>query len=78
MKVKFIKEQEVVLVGDTDEVMKGVSYSQTIYECGKCHFTFVGDCKRCGHGYDSESVQTPNFCLMCGEPIEDVEKSSLS
>lgn len=60
MKVKVVKEvtAEDCLIG--------------VLECGECHWKFIGDCERHGYGFTSESVDTPNFCPMCGTKIEGV------
>lgn len=70
-KVKFLKEIEVVLQDDErDEDDRLISF--TVCECMKCHWTFIGDCERHGHGgYTSEGVQVPNYCPMCGSKFGD-------
>jgi rubrerythrin len=68
--VKFKKdwlvEDQDEDVGEDDK-LKSIS----IYECCNCHWIFAGDCERYGYGYTSQSVQTPNYCPMCGAKIKD-------
>ncbi len=67
--IKFINEIDVDVTTEEDDESQIMSY--TIYECNQCHWRFVGDSVRYGYGYDSEGVQTPNFCPMCGKKIID-------
>lgn len=70
-KVKVLKEIEVEILnpneGEEDESLVSLS----VYECGTCHWRFIGDVERYGYGYTSQSQQTPDFCPMCGREIED-------
>lgn len=70
-KVRYIGEMEATITNDDEipEDERGISIS--IYECCKCHWRFFGDSERHGYSHDSEGVQTPNYCPMCGRKIED-------
>ena len=68
--VKFLKEMTLEnLSDDLDDDEKTISLSA--YECCKCHWCFIGDCERTGHGYDLEGTQMPNYCPMCGTKIKE-------
>lgn len=69
-KVKFLHELEAIRQDEgLGEDEHFVSFS--VHECMKCHWKFIGDCERHGYGYTSQSVQTPNYCPMCGTKFED-------
>ncbi|WP_432408294.1 hypothetical protein [Wukongibacter sp. M2B1] len=67
--IKFINEIDVDITTEDDNEPQIMTLS--VYECEACHWRFVGDCNRYGHGYTSEGVQSPNYCPMCGERIKE-------
>lgn len=73
-KIKFITEIEATITNNDDIPEDEKDIAVSIYECCKCHWRFFGESVRYGYGYDSESVQAPNYCPMCGAKIVDLEK----
>ena len=69
--IKFIVEMESTITNQGLEDDER-DISENIYECCSCHWRFVGTSVRYGFGYTSESVDTPNFCPMCGKEIKDI------
>jgi rubrerythrin len=69
-KIKFIQEISVELLDEQIYEDEKIT-SFTVFECGNCHWRFIGDCARYGYGYTSEGTQAPNYCPMCGRKIKD-------
>lgn len=65
--IKEIAQLDVLILTDGEDVPS----TENIYKCNDCGWRFTGTCERYGHGYDEETVDTPNFCPMCGKKIED-------
>lgn len=63
--VKHVKEIEIIVEGQEESVIGN------IYQCTKCNWRFIGECERYNCGYDSEGVDIPNYCPMCGKEIEN-------
>lgn len=68
-KVKFLREIEAERKDIEDPDERGMSL--TVCECMHCHWTFIGDCERTGHGFTCEGTQVPNYCPMCGSKFDD-------